>query len=135
MRVLGKSRITNSILSSQGNNVSTRVLSKSWITSTTYFQQNTVNFTHWWQYYILSLDLIPAEGMSSTSCRYLQAFSSCIDFASNMEECHLSRGYILQWYILAWHQNRESFSSPTAARKLGYEIDYTFKERFEGDSY
>lgn len=70
--------------------------------------------------------LIPAEGMSSTSCRYLQAFSSCIDFASNMEEYRLSRSSILQRYILAWHQNRESFNSPTAARKLGFKTDYTF---------
>lgn len=126
MRVLGKSRIINSILSSQGNNVSMRVLGKSWITSTSYFQHNSVNFTHWWKYYILSLDLIPAEGMSCTSCRYLQAFSSCIDFASSMEECYLSRDYVLQWYILAWYQNRVSFNSQTSARKLGCKIDYTF---------
>lgn len=79
--------------------------------------------------------LIPAEGMSSTSCRYLQAFSSCIDFASNMEECCLSRSYILQRYILAWHQNRESFNSPRAARKLGCKTDYNLRDLKVTESY
>lgn len=86
MMGLGKSRMANSILSSWGNNISMEVLGGSWITASNSFQQNVVNFNHWWRYCICSLDLISAEGMSSASCRYLQAFCGCTGFTKNMEK-------------------------------------------------
>lgn len=123
MTGLGKSRMVNSILSSWGNNISVEGLGRSWFTSSTSFQQNLVNFNHWWQYCIRSLDLISAEGMSSTSCRYLQALCSCTDCAKNMENVTWLGDAPYSDIFL--HENRDSFHSPTAARKLGCKIDCT----------
>lgn len=124
MTGLGKSKMANSILSSWGNNISMEVWGRSWNTSTTSFQQNLVNFNHWWQYCIHSLDLISAEGMSSTSCKYLQAFCRCTDFAKSLENAACLRVHPMVIYSCI---KTGSFHSPTGAGKLGCKIDYTFK--------
>lgn len=106
---LGKSRMANSILSSRGNNITMEVLGRSWITSSNSFQQSLVNFNHRWQRSICLLDLISAEGTSSPSWRYLQAFCSCTDFTKNMENATCLGGAPDSDIFL--HQNRESFHS------------------------